>query len=509
MSEPEQLQESFEQRSWLASPALFACWASNGRWQLAPHLALLDDLLLDAAAGGQRVAAFMPPRHGKSELVSQYFPAWYLGTFPDRRVILASYEADFAAGWGAKARDLLERTGPAFGVRIKADSSARHRWDIHGHDGGMITAGAGGPITGRGAHVLILDDLVKNHEEAHSRLQRERVWDWYRSVAYTRLEPGGSLILIQTRWHEADLAGRLLAEEPDRWRVLSLPALAEESDPIGRQEGEALWPARYPQAALDETRATLGGYLWSALYQQRPAPEAGAVFRREWFRTFEDRGDAYRFGDATIPKARSRRFCTVDLAVSTSTQADYTVIATWAVTPHNDLLLIDLLRDRLEAPDIVPAIRRVYEQHRPAQIGVERAGFQLALIQEARRSGLPIQALNPDLDKLSRALPAAARMEGGQVAWPADAPWRDTLEAELLAFPHGRFDDCVDVLGYAAGEVARGGFGEVTIGIADGVIRRPWDLDPAEQMAVRFGATLYGPRAEGRQSPRSSDRSHR
>ena len=127
---------SFDERSWLATPALFASWASSGAWRLAPHLALVDELLLDAAAGGARVVICMPPRHGKSELVSRYFPAWYLGTFPDRRVILAGYEADFAAGWGGKARDLLDRYGSVFGVRVRSDSSARHRWELAGVSGG-------------------------------------------------------------------------------------------------------------------------------------------------------------------------------------------------------------------------------------------------------------------------------------------------------------------------------------------------------------------------------------
>ena len=325
-------QNSFEPPSCLATPALYAIWASGGRWQLAPHLGLIDSQLLDVAKGGARVIVCMPPRHGKSELVSRYFPAWFIGTFPERRVMLASYEADFAAGWGAKARDLLDRTGGAFGVRVRGDSSARGRWDVVGHEGGMVSVGVGGAMTGRGADALIIDDLVKNYEEAHSPTQRDRVWDWFRSVAYTRLEPGGSIVVIQTRWHEDDLVGRLLENEAERWQVVSLPALAEADDPLGRAEGAPLWPSRFDRAALEEKRQTLGSYLWSALYQQRPSPAAGAVFRREWFRTFTDAGDAYRLGEVMWPKSECRRFCTVDLATSTKTSADYTVIATWALT---------------------------------------------------------------------------------------------------------------------------------------------------------------------------------
>lgn len=448
--------EDFERRSWLATPALFAIWASNGAWQLAPHLAAIDDLLLDAARGGQRIAISLPPRHGKSELVSHYFPAWYLGTYPNRRAILASYEADFAAGWGGKARDLLEQHASVFGVRVRADSSARHRWEIAGHSGGMLTAGVGGPLTGRGADVLIIDDPIKNAEEAHSQTYRDRAWEWYRSVAYTRLEPNASVVIIATRWHEDDLIGRLLASEPGRWRVLSLPAIAAQDDALGRAPGEALWPARYPVEALDDIRWSVGAFWWSGLYQQRPSPAGGGVFKREWFRTFTDTATAYQLGDALVEKASCRKFCTVDLAASTSTSADYTVVATWAVTPHNDLLLIHVDRRRLEGPDIVPALRSAYERHHPLYLGVERAGFQLSIIQEARRAGLPIRELHPDADKFSRALPAAARMEGGQVAWPSSALWRADLEAELLGFPNARHDDIVDCLAYAVGEVAGG-----------------------------------------------------
>jgi predicted phage terminase large subunit-like protein len=264
------------------------------------------------------------------------------------------------------------------------------------------------------------------------------------------------VIIVATRWHEDDLVGRLVASEPDRWRVISLPALAEHEDPLGRAVGEPLWPARYPTQALEEIRRSIGAYWWSAQYQQHPSPAGGGVFQRDWFRTYTTSPTEYELLYATIPMASCRVFTTVDLAVSTSTRADYTVIATWAVTPDSDLLLIDLDRRRLEAPDILPALQHAYDVHRPAYIGVERAGFQLGIIQEANRAGLPIREILPDADKYSRSLPAAARMEAGKIAWPASAPWRVDLEQELLAFPCGRHDDIVDCLSYAVAEVARG-----------------------------------------------------
>lgn len=230
----------------------------------------------------------MPPRHGKSELCSKYLPAWYTGTFPDRRVLLTSYEANFAAQWGRKARELIEMHGnDTFGVRVSGSSAAADRWDIAGREGGMQTAGAGGAITGKGADLLIVDDPYKNWEEAMSPSIREKVWDWWTSTAYTRLEPRGSVIIIQTRWHNEDLAGRVqrpsLDDFGEEWEVLVLPAIND--------RGEALWPDRYGIQRLRQIESTIGPYKWGCLYQQRPTlatksewPESywGGIWADRW-----------------------------------------------------------------------------------------------------------------------------------------------------------------------------------------------------------------------------------
>lgn len=460
----------------MLTPAGFAHRASNGRWVCPPHLALLNRKLTALAAGRiRRLLVCLPPRHGKSELISKYFPAWYLGTFPDRRVILASYESDFAAGWGRKVRDLLNEHGKGiFGVRVRQDSSAADRWDLEGETGGMTTAGVGASVTGRGAHLLVIDDPVKNAEEANSPTYRNRAWDWYVSTAYTRLEPGGAVALVQTRWHEDDLAGRILASagrtgEP--WEVLNLPALAEEGDPLGRQPGEALWPARYSAERLLEIRATQDDpaagqvrHWFDALYQQRPVPAEGGLFKRDWFRYWAPGGSGGRYrleqpggGTKVVLASDCRRFGVVDLAFSTKTSADYTVITAWAVTPDSDLVLLDVVRARMEGPEIIPAVAGVYRDHDLAYVGIEEVAAQMLVVQQARRQGLVVRGLKADKDKRTRAIPATIRMEAGQVYLPKFHPLRADVEAELLAFDSGAHDDVVDNFAYAAVEVQKRG----------------------------------------------------
>ncbi len=449
------------------SPASLAHYASRGRWEYARHLDVLDAYLQSVIFGDlQRLMVFMPPRHGKSELISKYTPVCFIGNWPERRVILVSYEADFAAQWGWKARAVMEEFGgELYKLALDSSSSARDRWDIAGHYGGMNTAGAGGPITGKGADLLIIDDPVKNDEEANSKVYREKLWNWYQSTAQTRVEPGGHTILIMTRWHEDDLAGRLLADQPGAWTVLSLPALAESNDALGRECGDALWPERWPVELLEERRRSAGSHYWEAMYQQRPSPAEGAIFKREWFRYYENSKGTYKLwptGDYShAPEIMQVEDCwiftTVDLAASVKTEADYTVISTWAVTPKQQLILLDRQRLHMEGPDQVPRIRSVYDRWQPSFICIEKVGYQLALIQSARRDGLPITEGQIDKDKVSRALVAAARLEGGDVFFPRGAAWLSEWESELLGFPRAKHDDQVDTLSAAVAEVARRG----------------------------------------------------
>jgi predicted phage terminase large subunit-like protein len=419
---------------------------------MARHLGLLNRELVEAAAGrSRRLMVFMPPRHGKSELISRYFAAWYLLTYPDRRIILTSYEAESAAAWGRKARDLVEEYGPElYGLSIREDSSAANRWDIVGHSGGMVTAGVGGPITGKGAHCLIIDDPIKNWEEAQSPTIREKLWDWYLSTAYTRLEPGGAVIIILTRWHEDDLAGRLLREMEhggEQWRVISLPAISKEDDPLGREPGEALWPARFSIDDLERIRQTLGSSKFSALYQQDPMIEGGNVVRREWIRYYTE-----------DPHPR-RVVQSWDTAYKVGRTDDYSCCTTW-IEGDQGYYLKDVWVDRVEYPELQRVARQLYDAHHPHAVLVEDKASGQSLVQElVRETRIPVIPIKVDADKLARAHAVSPLFEAGRVFFREGASWLHKVIEQLVRFPNDKHDDIVDSITQALSYMRGSGTG--------------------------------------------------
>ncbi|MFE7129366.1 terminase large subunit domain-containing protein [Streptomyces sp. NPDC057638] len=269
------------------SPGALAAVLTGGREMQAPHLDLIDRAFIDMAEGRcDRVMLTMPPRHGKSRRASRWAPLWYLRRNPGHRMMIASYSADLADDHGRWIRDAIYTWGDDLGLQLKPGSQAANRFDIIGGEGGLLAAGLGGGLTGRGAHIAIVDDPVKDMADADSLTMRKRAWDWWTSVLQTRLEPVGAICLIQTRWHEDDLAGRILATERDAWRVIDLPALADSpDDPLGRELGEPLWPARFDKAHHRKTKKRVGERVWGALYQQKPRPPEGGVWKRGWIST--------------------------------------------------------------------------------------------------------------------------------------------------------------------------------------------------------------------------------
>jgi len=431
------------------------------RWVPAKHHLLLNEKLLAIIRGDiSRLLVTMPPQHGKSELISRYFPAWYLGMFPERRVILASYEAGFAATWGRKARDLLEEYGPAaFGVAVSPRSSAANRWDIAGQEGGMITAGAGGPITGRGAHIAIIDDPHKGAEDALSALQRAKIDDWYKSVLRTRLRPSGAIVLVQTRWHSDDLAGRRIKAMQDggeKWDVLNLPALALDDDPLGRKPGEALWPEMYSKKNLEETRQTQGSAWFEAMYQQRPLTEQGAMFKRDWFGVVSP---------DEVPAGRDIRYW--DLAATEARQGtdpDWTAGVRLRLA-GGKYYVMHIARFRETPAKVEDSISKVAERDGVGvQIGMEKEGgasgkivvdnFRRNVLKGYRFRAYDVRSKG---SKEWAATPVSATAERGEVILVNDGTW--DIEAfldEAEQFPLGSHDDQIDALSGAFASIKGG-----------------------------------------------------
>ncbi|MGZ0043406.1 phage terminase large subunit [Paenibacillus ottowii] len=436
---------------------------SNGMDKPGAHLDLLDATLQRVSQGDlKRVIVTMPPRHGKSERVSKKFPAWHVGRNPDDEIIVASYSIDLSRGFSRIARDTLTANQDVFDQQLDKNNQSSESWTIQGHRGGVTAAGVGGSITGKGAKIAIIDDPVKNSEEANSEVMREKVWEWYRSTLYTRLTPDGRIIVVMTRWHEDDLVGRLLKEEQDainngthkgeRWTVINFPAIAEESDVLGRKPGEPLWAEfGFDEQRLEQIRHDVGSYVFNALYQQRPSAAGGTIFQRKHFRYFRFE----RFHNIEyVVLSDGRRFVgnacwmfqTVDTANSEKTINDYFAVTTIMVTPDRDILVRDVYRTHIEGPEQKGLMKQMEMRYKPKFQAIEDKTFGTNLIQECKRDGMTILPVKVDKDKVTRSLPIAARYELGKVFHREDGTWLDDFESELLSFPKGKHDDQVDTM---------------------------------------------------------------
>lgn len=403
----------------------------------AAHHTLIAEKLESLERGDiDRLMITMPPRHGKSELASRRFPAWFMGRHPGKSVIAASYNSDLATDFGRQVRNIVASPEYArlFQTHLSEDSRAANRWNTQ--DGGAyVAAGVGTAITGRGADVLLIDDPLKDRDEADSELQRNKVWDWYTSTAYTRLAPKGRIVVIQTRWHEDDLAGRLIDEQKkggDEWTVLDLPAITS--------DGKALWPEFYPLAVLERYRSVLPARDWSALYQQRPTPEEGAYYKREWFRYYDERPAALRIYGAS------------DYAV-TDGDGDYTVHVVVGIDPKDNIYVLDLWRGQTASDVWVQVWLDMVRKHKP-MMWVEEQGQIIKSIGpflDRRMREEKVYCRREQVasasDKPTRSRSIQARTSMGKVYLPSKASWLATFEGELLTFPAGKHDDQVDAFG--------------------------------------------------------------
>jgi predicted phage terminase large subunit-like protein len=413
-----------------------ACYAIAlwPRFERAPHHELIL-AKLEAVERGEikRLMIFLPPRHGKSLTSDTIFPAWYLGKHPEHHVISTSYSQELSEEFGRGVRNFLadpihQAIFPT--CKLSEDSTAAHRFNTTA-GGAYYAVGRGGPITGRGAHLLLIDDPIKDGAESNSESVRKALHEWYRFVAYTRLMPGGAIIIIQTRWHEDDLAGRLLREHgSENWDVLSLPAIAERDEDF-RKAGEALWPEKYPLEELNRIRGTIGGPAWASLYQQRPAAAEGAIFKRIWFRSYTQ-----------APKF-SQVVQSWDTAYKTGTENCFSVGTTWGIA-DSGYYLLSVSRGRFEFPELKRVLVAQAEQWKPTAILVEDRASGQSLLQELKSTALPVLPVKVDSDKLSRAQAATPIVESGKVFLPEEASWLADYIDEMSSFPTGVYDDAVD-----------------------------------------------------------------
>lgn len=442
----------------IQKPSDLAIELSKGKWLMVPHLQFLEYKILGAIGCPNRnLIVNMPPRHGKSEFISKYFPLWFLNQFPHKRVILVSYQKSISAGWSRKIRDLIENNSNLMNISLSKKHKKSNSFDIDQSEGGLFASGIGGALTGLGADLLIIDDPVKNDEQANSLTYRDKTWDWFNATALTRLEPGGNTIIVMTRWHDDDLTGRILSQysedELKSWDHIMLPALAMQNDPLNRKIGEPLWIERFPANELQKIRKRIGEYWFSALYQQEPLPSGSTIFKRTNFKYFANFPDYLEYFDEEHCLKRTSKkdltiMATCDLAISTHETADYTVIIIFGKSHDNKIFILDIVRQRFETINHLPLIKSIFQKYRPKLIVVENVQYQKSLIQQAIKEGLPIKSLRPDKDKVSRALTIAAQMENGMVYFQKDADYLAEFEKELLNFPKSRYDDQVDAFSY-------------------------------------------------------------
>lgn len=431
---------------------------ANPRFKWYQHCIKIAKVLVRVANGElTRVMIFAPPRHGKSELLSRLFSAYYLSLFPERWVGINSYSADLAYTLSRSARENYIINGRT----VKDDAAAVKHWESNG-GGGLWAAGVGGPITGKGFHLGIIDDPIKNAEEAKSEIVQQNHQAWYSSTFYTREEPNAAIVIMMTRWNELDLCGWLLSqeaegEEPERWHVVSFEAIKESGpielpktctlEPDDRELGEPLCAERYPLAKLNKIAKRIGTYFWNALYRQRPTAHEGNMFKLT--------------GLPIVPASPvfARRIRYWDLGGSDSTKADYSVgclmseadgiyyvedikRGQWSPKERNEQMRTTAENDKVKFPELKTWIEKV-------------PGLAVEVISNIVRylAGYSVHTEMAKNDKVTRADPFASQCEAGNVRI-VKADWNVSFRNELTAFPHGANDDQVDAASGAFSKLA-------------------------------------------------------
>jgi predicted phage terminase large subunit-like protein len=429
------------------------------------HHRILADMLMGLEDGSKdRACVNIPPRHGKSQLVSIFFPAWFLGRNPDKKVMMVSHTTDLAVDFGRKVRNLLglqdyKDIFPT--VQLATDSKSAGRWNTN-MGGEYYACGVGSALAGRGAHLLLVDDPHSEQDVINGNFSVfEKAYEWFTFGARTRLMPGGRVAIIQTRWHMDDLTGRVVKDmsqndKSDQYEVVEFPAIIEVKDKESEELIEKpLWPEFFDLAALERTKASMPLFQWNAQYQQQPTAEEAAIVKREWWQIWEKEN----------PPMCEYIIMSLDSAAEKHNRADFTALTTWGVffneeTNAHNIILLNSIKERLEFPELKELAMEQYTMWEPDAFIVEKKSSGVALYQEMRRMGLVIQEYTPHRgsgDKLAR-LNSVSDIIASELVWVPQTRWAEEVIEEIAGFPFMSNDDLVDSTIMALMRFRQGGF---------------------------------------------------
>tara|TARA_R110002051_G_scaffold323691_1_gene418119 strand:+ start:730 stop:2259 length:1530 start_codon:yes stop_codon:yes gene_type:complete len=411
-----------------------------------------------AAGDCKRLIINMPPRHTKSEFASYLLPAWFLGKYPHKKVIQTSHTAELAVGFGRKVRNLVDKdiyTAIFPGLGLQSDSKAAGRWNTS-KGGDYFAIGVGGAVTGKGADLLIIDDPHSEQEAALAETSPDiydKTYEWYTSGPRQRLQPGGAIVIVMTRWSQRDLTAQVLKSAAQRggeeWEVIEFPAIMPSGNP--------LWPEFWPPEELAALKEELPSSKWMAQYQQNPTAEASAIVKREWWKTWEEEE----------PPPCDFVLMSWDTAFEKTNRADYSALTTWGVfyhdddagTPQTNIILLNAYRERMEFPRLKQVAIEEYKEWEPDSIIIEKKASGAPLIYEMRAIGIPVQEFTPTKgnDKIAR-LNAVSDLFASGMVWVPNKHWAEEVVNEVASFPAGEHDDYVDSTSMALMRFRRGGF---------------------------------------------------
>lgn len=445
-------------------------------YKVGPHHRRLANIFEEIAAGKKkRVIVNIAPRHGKSELISYLAPAWFLGKYPHKKVIMASHTADLAVDFGRRVRNLVadEKYKDIFPqIELQQDSKSASRWGTN-FKGEYFAIGVGGALAGRGADLFIIDDP---HSEQEAKQMRPEVflpaWEWFQSGPIQRLMPGGAIIVVMTRWSKLDLTAQIVNhmvknEDADQWEVVQFPAILP--------SGKALWPEFWPVEELEAKKVGMDPRYWQAQYMQDPTAEEGALIKREWWQIW----------DKETPPECEFVIMSLDAAQEANNRADYNALTTWGVFQNEEtnvynIILLNSVKKRMEFPELKAMVLQEYKEWEPDAFIVEKKSNGSALYQELRRMGVPVSEFTPGKgqDKIAR-VNAVSDLFSSGIVWAPDRRWAKDVIEECNDFPSGANDDLVDSTSQALLRFRNGGF-----------LRLPTD-EPDDEIFYRRKQNVY------------------